>query len=80
MYSMFDLKQDFVIFSLNFESKFLVLKSCHVWCLQKMTLVFEKYFLGKISLINHHLRERKKKGEKVNAPLFFPNHPTPPKK
>jgi hypothetical protein len=48
----------------------------------KMTLIFENYFLGKISSLSHHImrKEKEKKEEKGNILLFFPNHPTPPKK
>jgi len=36
-----------------------------------MTLIFKKYFLGKTSLLNHHIMKKEKKGEKENITLFF---------
>jgi hypothetical protein len=35
-----------------------------------MTLILEKYFVGKISLVNHHIMGKENKGNKGNTPLF----------
>jgi hypothetical protein len=74
---MFDFKKDF--FSLKFIKLIFCAEIFHVWCPQKMTLIFKKYFLGKISFLSHLIMREEKKGEK-GIPPFFPNHPTPPKK
>ncbi len=68
---MFDFKQDLVLFSYNFEINFFVLKFFHVWCCQKMTLIFQKYFLEKTSLLSHHIMRKDKKREKKGIPPFF---------
>jgi hypothetical protein len=47
------------------------LKFCHVWCCQKMTLIFQKYFLEKTSLLSHHIMRKDKKREKKGIPPFF---------
>ncbi len=60
---MFDFKQDF--FSYNF-----VLKFSNVWCHKKMALILNIYFIGKTSLLSHHIMRKEKKGK----PPFFP-HP-----
>ncbi len=67
---MFDFKQFF--FSYNFEINYFVLKFHHVWCHQKMTLIFKEYSLEKTSLLGHHIMRKEKKGEKGKTPMFFP--------
>jgi hypothetical protein len=50
------------------EIKEIVLKFCHVWFPQKMTLIFKIYFLGKINKSSYY--EKGKKERKRECPPF----------
>ncbi len=61
-----------LFFFFKFWNSFFVLKFCHVWWPQKMKLIFKKYFLGKLSLLTHHIMKKEKRREKKILPLFLP--------
>jgi len=57
----FDFKQDFVFLKKFKLSFILLLKFCHLWCPQNMTLISKKHFLEKKTFVKSSYYERKKR-------------------